>query len=124
LLDGVSEWVGTKGRQAAGKVRRFVFTRFRPGYVADQLALRVGECNQCGKCCEILFKCPFLAKVDDGTSYCTVYENRPKQCGAYPIDERCLSEVDFNCTYSFARSPQEAAEGLVLLQIDSVGSSD
>ena len=123
-MPGVRAWVYLKGRQAAGKARRYALTRFRKGYVADQLAQRVGECNQCGRCCEILFKCPFLAKVDDDTSYCTRYENRPGQCGAYPIDERCLAEVDFECTYSFARLPQEETEGPVLLQIDPVASSD
>lgn len=121
---GVRAWVSLKGRQAAGKVRRYTLTRFRKEYVADQLAQRVGECNQCGRCCEILFKCPFLAKVDDGTSYCTIYDNRPGQCGAYQIDERCLAEVDVECTYSFARLPQEKTEELILLQIDPVGSSD
>jgi Fe-S-cluster containining protein len=123
-LPGLTAWVSTKGRQAAGKVRRYALTRFRKEYVADQMALRVGECNQCGKCCEILFKCPFLAKVDDGTSYCTIYENRPSQCGAYPIDERCLAEVNSDCTFSFAKLPQEETQGLILLQIDPVGSSD
>ena len=93
-------------------------------YVTDQGSLRSGECNQCGNCCRILYKCPFLAEQDDDTSYCTIYENRPEQCGAYPIDERCLAEVDFDCTYSFATLPQEELEGMVLLQIDPVGSSD
>jgi Fe-S-cluster containining protein len=86
--------------------------------------MRVGDCNQCGKCCEILFRCPFLTRIDEETSICSIYENRPKQCGSFPIDERCLAEVGFDCTYSFARLPQEEAEGLVLLQIDPVGSSD
>lgn len=124
MLGGVSDWVSTKGRQAAGKVRRFGLTRFREHYVAGQLARRVGECNNCGNCCEMLFKCPFLARMEDGTSCCTIYENRPKQCGAFPIDERDLAEVDFECSYSFARLPQESTEGLVLLEIDPVGSSD
>ena len=121
---GSSEWLVRKARQTFGKLRRFALLQFQRDFVADQVALRSGECNQCGKCCRILFRCPFLAGQDDGVSYCTIYENRPEQCGAYPIDERCLAEVDFDCTYSFARLPQEELEGKGLLQIDPVGSSD
>jgi hypothetical protein len=119
-----SEWLARKGRQTLGKFRRFALLRLQKEYVTDQVSLRSGECNQCGNCCRLLYKCPFLAEQVDGTSYCSIYENRPEQCGAYPIDERCLAEVDFDCTYSFATLPQEELEGVVLLQIDPVGSSD
>jgi len=88
-------------RQAIGKIRRFLLLRFKKDYVDTQLEQRQGECNQCGKCCEILFRCPFLVKVEDGSSLCSIYDNRPKQCAAFPIDQKCLSEVDFDCTYSF-----------------------
>ena len=50
---------------------------------------------------KLLFKCPFLIKNDTGDTLCSIYENRPKQCAAFPIDKRCLSEVDFDCTYTF-----------------------
>ncbi len=53
-------------------------------------------------------------------TFCSIYENRPGQCGAFPIDEKCLSEVDFDCTYSFApETAQEAQPGTALLQIES-----
>ncbi|MDA0745577.1 MAG: hypothetical protein O2954_03605 [bacterium] len=107
-------------RQASGKIRRFLFVRFRKEYISEQQELRVGECNQCGNCCEILFKCPFLVRQDDDLTFCSIYENRPGQCGAFPIDEKCLSEVDFDCTYSFApETAQEAQPGTALLQIES-----
>jgi len=33
---------------------------------------------------------------------CSIYENRPGQCAAFPINEDCLADVNFDCTYSFA----------------------
>ena len=91
-------------RQAFGKIRRFFLLRFKEKYVEKQMEERQGECNQCGNCCEILFRCPFLVKVEDGSSLCSIYENRPKQCAAFPIDDKCLSEVDFDCTYTFGQT--------------------
>jgi len=107
-------------RQAVGKMRRFALVRFRKEYVQQQESLRKGECNQCGNCCEILLKCPFLIKQDDGFSVCSIYENRPGQCGAFPIDERCLEDVRFECTYSFSKETLvEDPVNIPLLQIES-----
>ena len=106
---------GKMREQAIGKVRRYFLLRFRKAYVAQQEKNRQGECNQCGNCCELLFKCPFLIKNDTGDTLCSIYENRPKQCAAFPIDTRCLSEVDFDCTYTFGTEPS-------VLQIDKVKS--
>ena len=106
---------GKMREQAIGKVRRFLLLHFRKAYVAQQEKNRQGECNQCGNCCELLFKCPFLIKNDTGDTLCSIYENRPKQCAAFPIDTRCLSEVDFDCTYTFSKEPS-------ILQIDKVKS--
>ncbi len=91
-----------KLRQVRGKIRRYVLVRFRPGYVHQQVGRRQGECNQCGNCCEILFKCPFLVREKDGAAICSIYDDRPGQCAAFPIDEGCLSDVDFDCTFDFA----------------------
>ncbi|OGG46302.1 MAG: hypothetical protein A3F84_02435 [Candidatus Handelsmanbacteria bacterium RIFCSPLOWO2_12_FULL_64_10] len=97
----------------AGKVRRFALIRFRPGYVARQAALREGECNRCGRCCKILFRCPFLKEEEGGESHCRIYGQRFEQCVAFPIDDRDLADVDFNCTYSFRKTG--------LIQIDLTG---
>jgi hypothetical protein len=67
-----------RARQAQGKIRRFVNTNFRKQETIASLALRRGECNRCGACCELVFKCPFLKKNPDGTSLCGIYENRPQ----------------------------------------------
>lgn len=97
-------------RLATGKVRRYALNRFKKPYVDRQMALRQGECNHCGKCCEILFRCPFLLTLEDGSSHCSVYEDRPGQCAAFPIDHRDLADVEFDCTYTFAESLDELVD--------------
>ena len=94
-----------RARQAQGKLRRFVSANFRKDEVVAKLALRQGECNRCGACCEILFKCPFLKKHMDGTTTCGIYEDRPNQCRLFPIDKRDLEEVRGSCSFYFIEKP-------------------
>jgi hypothetical protein len=94
-----------RARQAQGKFRRFVSANFRKQEVVASLALRQGECNRCGACCEILFKCPFLKKHRDGTTTCGIYEDRPNQCRLFPIEKRDLEEVRGTCSFYFIERP-------------------
>jgi hypothetical protein len=94
-----------RARQAQGKLRRFVSANFRKEDVVASLALRRGECNRCGACCEILFKCPFLKKHFDGTTTCGIYEDRPNQCRLFPIEKRDLAEVRGSCSFYFIEKP-------------------
>ncbi len=94
-----------RARQVQGKLRRFVNIRFRKDEVIEKLALRRGECNRCGACCEILFKCPFLKKHTDGTTTCGIYEDRPDQCRLFPIERRDLDEVRGQCSFYFIEKP-------------------
>ena len=94
-----------RARQVRGKLRRFVQIRFRRDEVIESLALRRGDCNRCGACCEILFKCPFLKKHTDGTTSCGIYEDRPSQCRLFPIDQRDLAEVRGTCSFYFIEKP-------------------
>ena len=94
-----------RARQAQGKLRRFVSANFRKQEVIASLALRRGECNRCGACCEILFKCPFLKKHDDGITTCGIYEDRPNQCRLFPIEKRDLQEVRGSCSFYFIEKP-------------------
>ena len=64
-----------------------------------------GECNRCGACCEILYKCPFLKKEPDGTGTCGIYEDRPNACRYFPIDRRDLQEVRGSCSFYFIEKP-------------------
>jgi|SRR5215813_7702568 len=94
-----------RARQAHGKLRRFVNTNFRKQETIAALSLRRGECNRCGACCELLFKCPFLKKYQDGSSTCGIYENRPNSCRLFPIERRDLEEVRGTCSYYFIEKP-------------------
>jgi len=94
-----------RARQARGKVRRFVNTNFRKEETIAALALRRGECNRCGACCELVFKCPFLKKNTDGTSLCGIYENRPNSCRLFPIEQRDIQELRGSCSYYFIEKP-------------------
>jgi hypothetical protein len=94
-----------RARQAHGKLRRFVRIRFKREEVIEALSLRRGDCNRCGACCEILFKCPFLRKHEDGTTTCGIYEDRPSQCRLFPIDRRDLDEVRGTCSFYFIEKP-------------------
>src|SRR5215831_20607105 len=94
-----------RARQAQGKIRRFVNTNFRKQETIASLALRRGECNRCGACCELVFKCPFLKIQKDGTSMCGIYENRPNQCRLFPTEQRDIQEVRGSCSYYFIEKP-------------------
>ena len=94
-----------RARQAQGKLRRFVNSNFRRDEVIAKLALRRGDCNRCGACCEILFKCPFLRKHGDGTTTCGIYEDRPNQCRLFPIERRDTEELRGSCSYYFVEKP-------------------
>ena len=84
-----------------GKFRRFYLVEFRRGYVRRQLALRKGECRQCGQCCSLLLICPLLTRQ----GLCRIYHRgRWKMCKAFPIDERDISDVVLTggtCGYYF-----------------------
>ena len=90
--------------QARGKIRRFVYSNFRKEATAKKLELRQGECNRCGACCELLFKCPFLKKLSEGNFECGIYEKRPNNCRVFPLDKRDLQEVA-ECSYTFIEKP-------------------
>jgi len=88
----------------ANKIRRFILCAVRPQYVEQMIRHRGGECVQCGKCCKLVFKCPFLGGTDENPR-CMVYEGRPKPCVAFPINERDLADVNFQCGYFFMDQP-------------------
>jgi hypothetical protein len=81
-----------------GVIRRFFLNRFRKEYVKNQMGLRKGECKQCGRCCQLAFRCPFLTKAGK----CLIYhKGRPMSCITFPIDRRDLDDVGSGCGYFF-----------------------
>ncbi|RMF97836.1 MAG: hypothetical protein D6734_01210 [Candidatus Schekmanbacteria bacterium] len=84
-----------------GTVRRYFLVRFKKRYVEEQLKRRRGKCLQCGKCCEMSFKCPLLDKSGNQLS-CRIYKKgRPLSCRLFPIDERDIEDVGGRCGYYF-----------------------
>ena len=94
--------------QLRGKTRRFVqssLLRQDPGPLLER---RKGDCNRCGACCKILFRCPFLATDAEGQYTCRIYEKRFAQCRLYPLHAGDLLELEGQCSYTFAAEPSLA----------------
>jgi hypothetical protein len=91
----------TRLGKVANKIRRFFLCVVPSEYVRRQTALRQGESVGCGRCCKLVFQCPFLGGTDENPR-CLIYNGaRPNQCAAFPIDERDLADVNYLCSYSF-----------------------
>ncbi len=90
-----------KTRQLGGKIRRYITCKVNSDYVSSQLRKRRGKCLRCGRCCRLVFKCPFLKTTKDGKTRCTIYTHRSVQCKMFPIDKKDLKEVNFLCGYWF-----------------------
>ena len=84
-----------------GKTRRFYLVHFRKGYVKRQLKLRRGQCRQCARCCNLIFKCPLLSKE----GLCLSYDKyRWAVCKVFPIDQRDIDDIAVcggRCGYHF-----------------------
>ncbi|TNE48843.1 MAG: YkgJ family cysteine cluster protein [Deltaproteobacteria bacterium] len=83
-------------------------TYFRPVSVNQWEEWRQHECEHCGACCEILWRCPFLKTNEDGNSHCSVHSKRPLPCRTFPIDPRSVEliskhrKAEAACSYRFA----------------------
>ena len=89
------------GLQARGKVRRFLQAKVLREDTQSLLALRKGECNRCGACCKILFRCPFLGTDAEGQYTCRIYDKRFAQCRLFPLHAEDLRELGEQCSYTF-----------------------
>jgi len=95
--------------QLRGKTRRFVQSSLLRQDPEPLLARRRGECNRCGACCKILFRCPFLGTDGDGQYTCRIYEKRFAQCRLYPLHTTDLRELEGQCSYTFETAPSASA---------------
>ena len=100
--------LGLMAIQARGKVRRFIQAKFGNQDVDALVARRQGECNRCGACCKILFRCPFLGTDAEGQYTCRIYDKRFAQCRLYPLHAKDLVELRGQCSYSFEGEPSVA----------------
>ena len=95
--------------QLRGKTRRFVQSTLLRQDAEPLLAQRRGECNRCGACCKILFRCPFLGTDAEGQYTCRIYEYRFAQCRLFPLHAADLREVE-QCSYTFDPEPATVPE--------------
>ena len=103
----MGDWA-LRGVQLRGKVRRFIQASILRENTDELLAQRKGECNRCGACCKILFKCPFLAEETEGQFRCRIYEYRFSQCRLFPLHAEDLGELAGQCSYTFEGQPAPA----------------
>jgi uncharacterized cysteine cluster protein YcgN (CxxCxxCC family) len=89
-----------KSIQLQGKLRRFFQASILREDTEPLIAKRQGECNRCGECCKIVFRCPFLGEDKPGEYTCRIYEHRFAQCQRFPLRARDLREVKA-CSYTF-----------------------
>lgn len=90
-LDGFT-FLRSRLENAWGTYRRIHQHWFRNEYVERQLAKRRGDCNRCGLCCQLVFKCQHL-RYEDGLAACGRYESRPPNCRNFPITQSDLDDV-------------------------------
>ena len=91
--------------QLRGKARRFVQASIIRQDAQALLSRRHGECNRCGACCKIAFRCPFLGTDREGHTTCRVYGLRFTQCRLYPLHASDLLELGGQCSYTFETEP-------------------
>jgi hypothetical protein len=103
--------VALMGIQLRGKLRRFVQAKLTVQDTDALLSRRQGDCNRCGACCKILFRCPFLGTDAEGQYTCRIYEQRFSQCRLFPLHPQDLREVE-ECSYTFAEAPAASTEPL------------
>jgi hypothetical protein len=87
--------------QVLRKTRRAFLGNFRSEYVQKSVQeTRKGDCNHCGLCCKLIYKCPFVGHDKAGLSYCRIYGIiRPASCRNYPFD--VIDSEIAECSYSF-----------------------
>jgi len=110
----VADW-SRVALQLTGKARRFVQASVLREDTAPLLLKRQGECNRCGACCKILFRCPFLGTDAEGQYTCRIYDQRFAQCQLFPLRPADLRELGEECSYTFVEEGAPAlasAEGL------------
>jgi len=94
-------------------LRRHLLSNLLPDTIIHRYkAYQRGECNRCGLCCRIQFKCPFL--VDEGpfNTHCSIYTtpHAPNACLKFPLDPLDLKllqrEVGNACTFYYEGEPR------------------
>jgi hypothetical protein len=95
-----------------GALRRTVLPQILPNELLYRWKpYQKGECNRCGACCEIQFRCPFEVQDGDHLTHCSIYQSdaAPQACLRFPIDPLDLHilqrEIGFKCTFYYEGEP-------------------
>lgn len=93
-------------------MRRTLLPQFLPPELLHRWKpYRKGECNRCGACCNIQFRCPFVVDEPNDLTHCSIYQidAAPKACHEFPIDPLDLHmlqrEVGNVCTFYYEGAP-------------------
>jgi len=101
-------------RHSYSATRRWIFTKILPDKVLYRWKPhRRGDCNRCGLCCKIVFRCPFFYE-DEQTTACMIYtseKHAPPPCLVFPSDPGDLAEVQREilpapCPFYFEGQPE------------------
>lgn len=96
-----------------GATRRWIMASVLPDKILYRWKpYQRGECNRCGLCCKIVFKCPFFFE-DGKTTACMVYTTKHAvpPCVSFPVDPQDLREVQHEvapapCPFYFEGQPE------------------
>jgi hypothetical protein len=90
-----------------GKIRRAMLGRVLKGVTRRRHALRRGQCNRCGACCQLGRICPALLTSPTGPAACERYDSwRDPTCHLFPttvsdLRDRDMILPDRPCGYYF-----------------------
>ncbi|MDP7287326.1 MAG: hypothetical protein QGH94_04970 [Phycisphaerae bacterium] len=90
---------GANFRLLFGCPRRSLENRFRRQWVRSNIDRRIGQCQRCGACCRMGFRCSSLKYDIDGRALCEIYDRRTNaSCRDFPMSPRDLAERDKVCS--------------------------
>jgi hypothetical protein len=98
-----------------GVHRRLHLNWFRPDYISASLTNRLGECQRCGACCQLGWRCRYLQKDAKEIPSCRIHTGwRPPNCHAFPIDQRDIADRDLiapdvPCGFSWAEPEDQSS---------------
>ena len=67
---------------------------------------RSGECNNCGACCHLPFRCVFLKTGENNKEFCSIYTVRPPNCRKFPRTREEHELVKNSCGFTFSEVKQ------------------
>lgn len=88
-------------------LRRIIYYLWPNEKIKENLKNRRGKCLGCGKCCQVVLKCPMLYKV--GNKFlCKIHQHKFYECSLYPINQKDIfKHLKHVCGYWFIENQNE-----------------